>query len=790
MSGKETTPRAARVAVVNDDPVQLRLLSGLVRNAGHEAIVYSGAEDAIERLDRADPPDLIVTDLHMPGIDGWRFCRLLRSPEYAEFNGTPILVVSATFAGEDAGRITAETGANAFLPSPIDGPTFTVRVRALLAGESVAVRAKVLVVDDSESVRRLLRKAFESHGYDVSVAKTGSRGAELFRRHLPEIVVLDYQLPDVLGDELLGEIRRLAPLSVAIMITTDPDPQLAVTWMRKGASAYARKPFDPAYLIERGEHARRERSLLQVEDTLEERTRELRQSEEKHRQLFATVSDAIMLFDAETRQLVDVNGAAVELYGYTKEEFLELTHRDITVEPESSDASIKEAVVRGVLKIPLRHHKKKDGTVFPVEISGSTFVLGDRTLACGVVRDITHRRRAEEDRLRLEAQTQQAQKLESLNVMAGSVAHNFNNLLTVVLGYLELAASELPPRSSATRSIVAADRAAKRAAELSTLMLTYVGQGQVSMRALDITEIVRGMSDTFDSLVLENVTLKLDLSPEPDLLAGDAAQVRQVITSLVTNAVEAIGGDEGIVTLRTRTVSCDRNWFRQPFLDEDLPEGDCVCLEVSDTGCGMDAETLARVFDPFFTTKFTGRGMGMAAVLGIARMHRGAVSLRSEPGGGTTVRAVFPVVERRRAAREEGGEEEGGGDAWRGEGTVLLVDDEPMVRDVAGLTLLRMGFEVLTAANGREAVETYRQHADRVRCVVLDMTMTGLGGVETFGELRGVDPAVRVLVASGYEEDRVAGQFGDARPAGFIQKPFRSADLSAKLREVLGAAGP
>jgi len=259
--------------------------------------------------------------------------------------------------------------------------------------------------------------------------------------------------------------------------------------------------------------------------------------------------------------------------------------------------------------------------------------------------EITNRKRAEEERLKLEAQIQQAQKFESLNVMAGSIAHNFNNLLTGVLGNLDLALSRLPTGSPVSKSIRAADKAAKRAAELSTLMLTYVGQRKVNMQTINMVEMAEEMTAMLEMAVSKNVVLKFNLSPEPVFFKGGPVQIGQVIMNLVTNAAEAIGDADGTITLTTDTIFCDHACFQQLFPDDDLPDAKYVCFEVSDTGCGMDEETLAKVFDPFFTTKFTGRGLGMAAVLGIQRAHRGAVSLNSQPGKGTTVRVLFPALD-------------------------------------------------------------------------------------------------------------------------------------------------
>jgi PAS domain S-box-containing protein len=268
-----------QVVVVNDDATQLNVLSGLLRKEGLTVRVYPGAVEAIDAFRSGEVPDLIVTDLYMPVIDGWRFCRLLRSPEFEAFNRVPILAVSATFSGDEPRRITADLGANAFLPAPVNAAQFIETVRALLRNEVPRYLPKVLLVEDSKVLSMALKRAFDAHGYQAQTALTGQEAVQKFNQDSYDLVVLDYYLPDTQGDQLLLEFKRRQPGCVFVMITTDPRPELALSWIKKGAAAYARKPFDSAYLVELCEKARRERALIWVEDLLEERTRQLRESE-------------------------------------------------------------------------------------------------------------------------------------------------------------------------------------------------------------------------------------------------------------------------------------------------------------------------------------------------------------------------------------------------------------------------------------------------------------------------------------------------------------------------------
>ena len=253
--------------------------------------------------------------------------------------------------------------------------------------------------------------------------------------------------------------------------------------------------------------------------------------------------------------------------------------------------------------------------------------------------------------------------------------------------------------------------------------------------------------------------------------------------NLITNASEAIGDRSGIISITTGAVDCDRAYLTESYLDEELPEGLYVSLEVADTGCGMDAETRAKLFDPFFTTKFTGRGLGLAAVLGIVRGHRGAIKIYSEPGKGTTFKVLFPAVdaEPRSVADRKPPDRE----AWRGEGTVLLVDDEEAIRALGKRMLERAGFDVLTANDGRDAVELYREHGDQIVCVILDLTMPQMDGEEAFREMRRIRSDVCVIVSSGYNEQEVTQRFVGKGLAGFIQKPYKFNRLLDQVRQAL-----
>jgi len=392
---------------------------------------------------------------------------------------------------------------------------------------------------------------------------------------------------------------------------------------------------------------------------------------------------------------------------------------------------------------------------------------------------------AEQQRLDLETQMQQAQRLESLGILAGGIAHDFNNLLTAILGHANLALIDLAPESPARDSLREIDKASGRAAELCRQMLAYAGKGRFVLEPVNLSRLIEEVVQLLHVSISKKVVLNCQLAEGLPEIEADPAQMRQVAMNLVINAAEAIGDTDGVIAISTGVMQCDEDILRGSRLIEPPAPGRYIYLEVTDTGCGMDTETRARIFDPFFTTKFAGRGLGLAAVLGIVRSHRGALRVESERGRGTTFRVMFPAGAKAAAPAESGG----GTASWRGTGTVLLVDDEEPVRNVAGRMLKHFGFAVLGAGDGREAVELYRAHAAEIVCVLLDLAMPRMDGEETFRELRRIRPDVRVVLASGYSDQEILGRFRTAGLAGFIEKPFQLETLGTKLHEVLAPRG-
>jgi len=433
----------------------------------------------------------------------------------------------------------------------------------------------------------------------------------------------------------------------------------------------------------------------------------------------------------------------------------------------------------------VRFEDEREGMLFENQILPILNQEGEVERIAVFACNITERKRAERERSELEAQVRHAQKLESLGILAGGIAHDFNNILLAILGNADLALHDLSHVSPVRPCVEEIEKAARRAADLTRQMLAYSGKGRFEIKVLDLNEIVEEMVSLFESSMSKKGSLRTDLELGLRAIKADVAQVQQVVMNLITNASEAIGEKEsGLVTLATRMLHCSQEYLSQSRLLETAPEGDYICLEVSDTGSGMDKEAKERLFDPFFTTKFSGRGLGMSAVLGIVRGHSGAIMVESEAGKGTTIRVLFPALDQpAEAAFEEATSH--AASMWHGEGTILLVDDEEAVRNFGTRMLERMGFEVITASDGQEAVELFPKHAEDIVCVLLDLSMPRMDGEQTFYELRRQKGDLPIILSSGYSEHDLEERFLGEGVAAFIQKPYQTRALAQTLRRVL-----
>ena len=510
-----------------------------------------------------------------------------------------------------------------------------------------------------------------------------------------------------------------------------------------------------------------------------ERLRHLERSEQRLRAFLESASQAVVAVDG-SGAIVLVNAKTEELFGYSRAELLGASLEMLLPDRlRGQHASHRDGYFQAPRSRPMGvgmelSGRKKDGTTFPVEISLSLVKEPENEIALALITDITGRKRIEE-------QMRQSQKLESLGVLAGGIAHDFNNLLVGIIGNSSIALDQLMPSHPLHASIADVLSAAQRAADLTRQLLAYAGKGRFVVSLVDLSALIREITGLVRSSIPAGVQLRLELQEHLPFISADASQMQQLIMNLVINAAEAIGKDkEGIITVSTSVINVDAAYSATMLAGTSLDTGKYVTMEVQDTGVGMDDATMARIFDPFFTTKFTGRGLGLAAAVGIVHGHKGAMKVYTVLGRGSTFKVLLPVS----------------GDApplkhpeplhdLSGEGLVLVIDDEDVIRRTAKTALQRYGYTVLTAEDGQAGVDMFRELQKRVRMVVLDVTMPGMDGQETMRQLRLIDPSVSVLLSSGFNEVEAVRKFTGKGIAGFIQKPYTATQLAEKVKAAL-----
>jgi PAS domain S-box-containing protein len=706
-------------------------------------------------------------------------------------------------------------------------------------GDSSAGALRVLIVDDEPAVLDAYRHVLSPRATDdgtsgseaglngtearleLVLCRQGDEAVEAVRRATGEghpfaVALVDMRLPPGPDGVWVAEQIRRLDTDVQIAIVTaysDTDPHdIAARVPPPNRLLYLQKPLHAHevrhFALALGAKWRAERLARDAQQDLEARvtartdqlqvaneqlTRTIvlrhqaeearRQSERRFREMADLLPDMIYETDADCR-ITYMNRTALEVLGYTQDDVeAGLRVADIAADDASglhAEECLRALAGRDAPSIESYCLRRRDGSILHCEVhSVATRGADGGTLGFrGVVRDTTERQR-------LEARMRQAQKLESLGVLAGGVAHDFNNLLAGVLGNVQFAQADVPPDATVQRYLKRIETAALRAAELANQMLAYSGRSRLAVEAVDLSQVVAEMSHLLRSSIPRKIALERHLEPGLPLVEGDSAQLRQLIMNLITNAAEAVGEDEGAVTVSTGVTHAVRSVLDTAHPDDDLPEGQYVWLEVADTGCGMDEATKTRLFDPFFTTKFTGRGLGLAAALGIVRGHRGGICVDSTPGAGTTFRVLLPVPEEPRAGVLPAAAPDRAVEGWKGSGLVLIADDDPTVRAVSRKALEDAGFTVAVAEDGWQAVELFRRHSADLAAVLLDITMPRMNGDEALSEMQAIRDDVPIILSSGFSRHYLSQRHARHRPAAFIQKPYKPSALLAVVREAI-----
>ncbi|MBV9999089.1 MAG: response regulator [Verrucomicrobia bacterium] len=639
----------------------------------------------------------------------------------------------------------------------------------------------ILIVEDESLVAIHLEDRLTKIGYEVcGVSDSAAEAVAIALAQTPDLVLMDIHLHGERdGIDAAAEIRKIADVPI-IFVTAHADD---ATLKRAGITepfGYVLKPFDEREL----------KATIEIALYRKRTEQRLRKVEQWLSATLGSMGDGVIATDAYG-QIKFINAIGEAITGWSRELALGRHFYDVFVVEKGAEGPpvtdlLERATVDGLaialeeghcLRTREGRHVALDDSIAPIRERDGTL-----TGYVTVFRDATARKEAQEERLRLEEKMREALRLESLGQVASGVAHDFNNLLVAVTLNTSLARTLVREGTPMAELLDEIKTAASRAARLCNQMLAYAGGGSLVMRALNLNSFVREAAPLLKVVIQNHATLALNLEESLPPILADGAELYQMVMNLVLNASEALGEGSGCLSIGTRRFRADQSFLAECRLNSELSEGEYVLLEVSDPGHGMSPETLTRIFDPFFTTKFTGRGLGLSAVLGIVRAHGGAIHVESTPGQGTTFRILFPrassppVVGTARAVNM----------SWKTSGRALLIDDEPIVRLAATHALRHCGFEVETAENGRQAIQKLLERAGGYRVVLLDLTMPELHGDYVLKVIRTHFPRLPVVIMSGYTERKVKPLYEEDSGTVFMQKPFSLEKLVEKLTLLLG----
>ncbi len=727
--------------------------------------------------------DLVLADLRLQGGSGLDLLAEIRD------RSLPVAVVILPGQGDETSAVAAvKAGADEYL---LKDPGYVERLPSALEGALARFRARhgagtgplrVLYAEHHPMDVDLTRRNLAERAPHIRIEMAGDAQEVLARlpadpgSPLPfDLLLLDYRLPGLNALELLAILRRERGLDIPVVVVTGQgDHEVASRALQEGATDYVVK--HPHYLfqlpavLENAHHRVR----------LERERGYLRESEVRYRQLFEANPLPMWVYDTETLAFLAVNRAAVECYGYSQEEFLEMTIADIRP-PEDVPRLLEN--VEAVTEESLDHagiwrHRTKDGTLMEVEITSHPLTFQGRRAELVLANDVTQR-------LRAEAQLRMAQRMESVGRLAGGIAHDFNNLLTVILGVSDLMAVDLEPDHSLAKPLEQIRETALRAAALTRQLLAFGSRQVVRPEVLELNQIVLEMEPLLRRLIGEDIHVRMDLDFSSGPVKVDPVQGQQILMNLAVNARDAMPGG-GTLTFRTGAVEVEGEGTGHG--GKGLQPGSYAFLSVTDTGEGMDAGTVERIFDPFFTTKEPGRGtgLGLATVYGIVQQAGGGIEVASRPGEGATFRILLPrVVGEPAQGSDPAGTPPNASPGREASESVLVVEGDLRVRDLLEEALERSGYRVASAASGVEALALLDRSGEEVDLVVLDLAGADDGGVGLLRRLREMGPRLRVLLTTGYPEGRPLPAPDDLSWAHHLQKPFSAQDLLRGVREAL-----
>jgi two-component system, cell cycle sensor histidine kinase and response regulator CckA len=634
----------------------------------------------------------------------------------------------------------------------------------------------ILVVEDNVGLRRLIQKRLERELYRVEVVECGADALEQLERLHEAILLLDYKLPDMTGRELVEQLVKEGKDVPFVIMTGHGDERVAVEMMKLGARDYLVKDHSLLEVLPQV------MEQVYIQFTTERKLKEVKlallESEERFKLLFNKGTDAIFVIEidgGEPENLQEVNDIACTRLGYTREELLGLSWKQIELRNEK-DSKIfsNEELTSQKHYLYEAFHLTKDERYICVENNVHLMELGGKTVLMCISRDITHRKQ-------LEDQLRQSQKMEAIGKLAGGVAHDFNNLLTAILGYSELLLVKMTKENNYRDIVFEVKKAGERAAALTQQLLAFSRKQILKPAVLNINQVVTGLEKMLKRIIGEDIHLVSELDQNLFNVKADMGQLEQIILNLSVNAVDAMPKG-GILSIKTENKNIDDNL--RAVLNTGAA-GDYVCISITDNGTGIEKKLTPHIFEPFFTTKPTGTGLGLSVVYGIIQQHSGWVNVYSEPGEGTTFRIYLPAL-----ALEEGNENnvttEISLEDYRGNGEcILLVEDEEGVRNVAAKALSDYGYQVIESETAQQAMDVFQHRSEELDMVLSDIVLPDQNGIELTERMKAKKPDLKILLSSGYADQRSHSKEVAEQGIPFLQKPYALGDLLIAVKDII-----
>ncbi len=791
------------ILIVEDDQKSLYIARVLMEKEGFQVIE---AKDGLEALEMASQhvPDLILMDMQLPLMDGYEATRRIKADK--RLAGIPVVALTAHAMRGDREK-TLEAGCSGYIPKPIDPYGFGKEVKKYLREDR---KMNLLIVDDNKESLYMLETLLKTHGHQVVSARNGAEALERLRSETVDVIISDILMPVMDGFQLCRRVRgdeRLKKIPFVFYTATYTDQKDEEFASHIGADRFIRKPVEPDHFLkiiddmitdiqwgrivpkitapeENGEDLRLyserlvkklEKKMLDLEREIIERKKTekmLRESEERYRLHFENVSDVIYAIGPEL-EVLSVSPSIEKFLGYKPEELVGRPFPDLDIVPpdqlDEAISLVQSVFTGGNILSATREFTAKDGRKKFGEVNG-TAILEDGKVhgMVAVVRDITERRKMEEELLKME-------KLESIGILAGGLAHDFNNILSIIMGNVSLAKMDLKPEEDAFEMLAEAERAAARAQDITKQLLTFARGGAPIKALASVFDIVRETS----LFVLRGSKTGCDFHTPDDLWATevDSGQISQVVQNLVLNADQAMP-EGGVIRIdaENSVIASGHGLPLQP--------GKYVRISFQDQGIGIPEKHLIKIFDPYFSSKEKGRGLGLATAYSIIKRHGGHLTVESRLNVGTTFHIYLPALAKQppmETVKAEGHLE--------AHGKILIMDDEEGLRKVAGRMLERLGYEMGFAADGAEAIALFkaaRESGTPYDLVILDLTIPGgMGGKEAIGKLREIDPGVKTIVSSGYSNDPVMSNFREYGFQGVVPKPFDRQALAKTVHDVI-----